>query len=145
MLFPTRHKSKISSKLSYPIGAELISSELAPVPQAQSFDIRFHDKYEWMETRGEPYPILTVHHNGTADFFDAGWHIAVEPIPRVLKHEIAAALKSEFFTLIRQWLQKDATLNARHGQHEVRVIFDERGETMLRLEEYHRPGEALSN
>jgi len=30
MTFPTRVKAKISSKLSYPLGAELISSELAP-------------------------------------------------------------------------------------------------------------------
>ncbi len=42
MLFPTTHKSKISSKLSYPVGAELISAELASVPQAATFGINFY-------------------------------------------------------------------------------------------------------
>lgn len=59
MLFPTRHKSKISSKLSYAAGAELISAELANVPQAPSFDITFYSGHNYfLENRGDPYPIL---------------------------------------------------------------------------------------
>ncbi len=55
------------------------------------------------------------------------------------------ALKTEFFPRIREWLTKRASLNARYGHHSLSVIFDEKSETMLKLEEHHPSGEALTN
>jgi len=68
----------------------------------------------------------------------------VQPVPRALKYTIAVALKTEFFPQIRNWLAKYATLDARHGTQIIRVIFNEKSETMLKLEENHPSGEALS-
>jgi len=145
MLFPTRHRSKISSKLSYPVGAELISAQLATVPQARTFDISFSSAQNYfLKNRGDPYAIFSVWFAGTKEY-EPGWHVRVQPVPRVLKHTVAAALKAEFFPQIRKWLVKYAPLDARHGAHIIRVIFDEKSETMLKLEEHHPCGEALSN
>jgi hypothetical protein len=144
MLFPTRLRVKISSSLSYPVGAELISSELAGVPQAQSFEIRFYSKYERMESRGKPYSIFTVSYAGTQSY-EPGWSIIVYPVPRALKHTVKKALTAEFFPRIRQWLEKNASLNGRHGAHSLSVVLDESNETLLKLKEYDSPGEALAN
>ena len=114
MLFPTKLRVKISSRLSYPVGAELISSELADVPQAQSLEVRFHGKYERMETRGQPYSIFTVSYAGTQSY-QPGWSIEVRPVPRALKHAVKETLTSEFFPRIRKWLEDRADLNSRHG------------------------------
>ena len=142
MPFPTRLKVKISSMLSYPVGAELISSELAHVPQAQEFEIAFFSKYERIETRGKPYSIFTVSYNGTRTH---RWSIDVRPVPRALKNTVKKALTDEFFPRIRQWLEKHAGLNSRHGGHALSVVLDESNETLLKLEEYHTPGEAFQN
>ena len=88
MLFPTRFKATISSRLSYPVGAELITAELAGVPQAP-IEIQFYSKYERVKTRGEPYPVFEVSYSGTESPFEAGWHITVRPVPRALKHTIS--------------------------------------------------------
>jgi hypothetical protein len=143
MLFPTKLKVKISSRLSYPVGAELISSELAQVPQAQILEIRFHGKYERMETRGKPYSILMVSYAG-AQSYQPGWSIEVRPVPRALKHAVKEALISEFFPRIRRWLEDRADLNSRHGFDAMSVVLDENGETLLKLDEWRTP-DARSN
>ncbi len=134
MLFPTRTKSKISGRLSYPLGAELISSELADVPQAKSAEIRFESKNDRTETRGAPYEVLGVSFLGPAHD-GPYWSIVVRPVPRVLKHMVKEALTGEFLPLVRQWLEKNAYLNDRSGACSASVIFDESRET-LRWEEF---------
>jgi hypothetical protein len=143
MLFPTKLKVRISSKLSYPLGAELISSELADVPQAQSLEISFHGKYERMETRGKPYRIFTVSYSGTQSY-QPGWSIEVRPVPRALKHTVKETLTSEFFPRIRKWLQDRADVDNRHGFDALAVVLDENSETLLKLDEWHTP-DVLSN
>ena len=146
MPFPTRVRVRISSKLSYPVGAELITAELEHVPQAESFEISFCSKYETMETRGKAYRIFTVSYLGEQSFhFKNGWSIEVRPVPRALKHAVKEALKREFFPRIRQWLQEYADLDSRYGVHSLSVVMDEGGDTLLKLEEHHTSGEALSN
>jgi hypothetical protein len=142
--FPTRIKAKISSKFSYPLGAELISSELAGVPQAQSFEISFYAKYERIETRDKPYDIFTVSYSGTQSYLP-GWRIQVRPVPRTLKHAVKDAMTGEFFPRIRQWLEKHSGLDSTYGGRSLAIIFDENADPFLRLEEWHTPGEALSS
>jgi hypothetical protein len=131
MPFPTRRKSKISSKLSYPVGAELISSELSDVPQAQGLEISFCSKYERMETRGEPYEILSVSYHPW-ETYDSGWRIEIRPVPRELKYLTKGALTTEFFPRIRQWLKARAGLNSRYSFDACAVIFDETHEPMFK-------------
>ena len=144
MIFPTRFKGKISADLSYPVGAELISSELANMPQAGHIDITFRRKYQRLKTRGEPYPIFAVSYVGArAD--RSAWGIEVGPVSRILKPKVREALTHECFPIIRRWLGKYAGVDSRYGTHSLSVILDETGETFLKLEEYHSPGEAFSN
>jgi hypothetical protein len=143
MPFPTRLKCKISSKLSYPVGAELISSELSDVPQAQGLEISFFSKYERMETRGEPYEIFSVSYHPW-ETYDSGWRIEVRPVPRELKHLVKGALTAEFFPRIRQWLKARAGLNSRFSPDGCGVIFDEKHEPMLKWRQRDGPSEASS-
>jgi hypothetical protein len=143
MLFPTKLKAKISRRLSYPVGAELISSELADVPQAQSLEIRFQGKYERMETRGKPYSIFVVSYSGTQSY-EPGWSIVVRPVPRALKHTVKEILTSELFPRIRKWLLDRADLDSRDGFDALAVVLNENCETLLKLDEWHTP-DVLSN
>jgi hypothetical protein len=146
MLFPTRHKAKIASNLSYPVGAELISSELGDIPQAQEVEIGFSNKLEWLSLRGKPYQIFAVTYIGPkSSYRGAGWSIDVRPVPRILKAKVRDGLLRECFPNIRSWLEKHGRLDARYGRHSLSVILDESGEQLLRLEEYHDAGETLSN
>ena len=140
MPFPTRLKSKISSKLAYPVGAELISSELSDVPQAQGLEISFFSKYERMERRGEPYEIFSVSYHPW-ETYESGWRIEVRPVPRGLKHLVKEALTAEFFPPIRKWLKERAGLNSRYGYDACGVIFDEKHEPMLRWRQRDAPAE----
>ena len=140
MPFPTRLKCKISSKLAYPVGAELISSELSDVPQAQNLEVRFYSKYEPMETRGEPYEFLSVSYHPWENY-DSGWRVEVRPVPRGLKHLVKEALTTEFFPRIRRWLKKRAGLNSRYGYYACGVIFDEKHEPLLKWRQNDAPAE----
>jgi len=131
--FPTRVRAKISSRLSYPVGAELISAELADVLQAESPEIWFLSKYERLKTRGEPYEILTVSYT-SLELHESGWKIWVRPVPRELKHLVKEVLKAELFPRIRQWLTARA---GRHSPDSCGVIFDERHEPMFRWRDRH--------
>lgn len=132
MLFPTLRKARISSRLSYPIGAQAISNELADVPQAQSLDICFRDKYETLKTRGASYTIFEVSYSGTR-WYQPGWHIVVQPVPKEMRHVVNQALKTEFFPAIRMWLKGHELPADEWAVHGIRVIFDEKSETALRL------------
>ena len=143
MVFPTKHKAKISDRRSYPVGAELISAELSGVPQANVLQITFRDKYETLVSRGEPYSIFTVSYSGEREYY-AGWCIWVWPVPRSAKHAVEEMLTVEMFPRIRDWLSRHASLHSRYGCHSIRVIFDELTVTLL-LEERHTEGEAISN
>ena len=143
MVFPTKLRVRVSARLSYPVGAELISSAFAKVPQAQGFEIRFHAKNERMEDRGQPYSIFTVSYAGTQSY-EPGWSIVVRPVPRALKHKIKESLIRDCFPRIRQWLEKHADLNSRHGFHSLSVVLDEKDEALLKLREHHS-ADALSN
>ena len=143
MVFPTRLKVKISSLRSYPVGAELISAQLLGVSQAKALQISFHEKYETLENRDEPYTIFSVSYSGER-VSDDGWSITVWPVPRSAKRAVKQMLTTEMFPRIRDWLSRHANLRSRYGFHSIEVIFDERAVTLL-LEERHSGGEALSN
>ena len=137
MPFPTRLRAKISSRLSHPVGAEIISAELLDVPQAASLEISFLSKYERMETKGEPYEILTVLYTPW-ELHDSGWRIWVRPVPRELKHFVKEALTAEFFPRIRQWLKARTGANSRYSRESCGVIFDERHEPMFKWRDRNR-------
>jgi len=99
---------------------------------------------ERMETRGAPYAIFTVSYAGTQSY-QPGWSIEVRPVARALKHRVKETLTTECFPRIRQWLQKHVDVESRHGYDAPSVVLDERDETLLKIEERHAPGEALSN
>lgn len=132
MLFPTRFKkAEISSRLSYPVGAELISSELADVPQAESLEIGFYSLDQRVGSRSEPYDILSVFYIPQA-LHTSGWKIEVRPVPRELKHIVRGALQAEFFPRIREWLKARAGFESWYGSDGCGVIFDEKHEPMLK-------------
>ncbi len=117
--------------MSYPAGAELISRELADVPQAAALEIRFHSKYERMETGGEPYEIFQVSYSPD-ESYDPCWRIEVRPVPRELRHQVKEALVADCFPRIRQRLLARAGPNNRCSADGCGVVFDETHEPILK-------------
>lgn len=122
MLFPTSFKAKISKQLSFPVGAELISSGLSDVPQAHSLKIDFVGYYNTMLV-DKPFEILSVSYSPSAPF--EGWRVSVSPVPRESKHIVRETLRAEFFPRIRQWLIARADLSGGYGGDSCGVIFDQ--------------------
>jgi hypothetical protein len=142
VLFPTRVKGRISGKLSYPVGAELISAELSEVPQAKNIQISFFNKYERIEDRGRPYSLFHVSYSGEKDY-DPGWKITVHPVPRDKKRAVREMMRAQVFPQLRNWLVKYAAAYSRHGYHSFSAIFDEDAMT-LRVEERNTPDDVVS-
>ena len=98
---PTLSRAKISRHLSYPIGSESISESLASVPQFAELKLLFYSskfhtplrskEYEFLRVEylnnaksGEKWPIANLYGRPS----QSRWEIAVQPVPRVLRHSI---------------------------------------------------------
>src|SRR5438105_15718980 len=101
IVIPTLSRVKISRNLSYPIGAEAISEALASVVQLTELKLLFYSsKFDTGLRRGH-YEFLRVEYLNNARSVEkwpiwnlhgrppqSRWEIAVQPVPRVLRHHI---------------------------------------------------------
>ncbi len=137
-VIPTTLRAKIGKTLSYPIGAEAVSAVLQDTPQFGKLRISFHNRYQRLKDRGQPYSILTVSFLGrerTVSAEDDEWAISIRPIPRDRKHKLKTELQVEVLPKIREWLLEHAALERRHELRYIDVTYDERVKT-LKVEEH---------
>ncbi len=96
----TRHKEKLPSHLSYPVGLGLLTTGLGQVPQADALSVSFHahagraNEFQHKRRSGEYYPVLTAgfHHwrLGLSEsdemkeqgLYDPTWYIVVYAVSR---------------------------------------------------------------
>src|SRR5262245_33876675 len=109
MLIPTLYKTRLSREFSYPVGAELLSEQLAGVPHFSEFRIRFSDvvtawksKFQQMIAEGADYEIVRVHLWSPFDIF-------VYPVKRELKHAAHEALVSHGLPQLRDWMLRQSS------------------------------------
>jgi hypothetical protein len=104
IIIPTLSKTKISSKLSYPVGAEQISVALASAPQLAEIKLhfylsRFHGNlvnkgrryHEFLRVEytndsapAQEWPIIDPY--GCP--LQGGWEIIVQPVPRAMRSRV---------------------------------------------------------
>jgi hypothetical protein len=119
----TRYKSKLSRHLSYPVGLELLSEQLAGVPQEEQMLVCFSavsplKSQSKMEGRHRildcRYVIRDEH----------PWQIYVTPVTREFGAKIRALLLERAIPKMRGWLEKERSEFWLSDSHGLSVFFD---------------------
>jgi hypothetical protein len=138
IVIPTLSRVKIARSLSYPIGAEAISVALASVPQLAELKLifyssKFHtplksNEYEFLRVEylnsarpGEKWPIGNLYGRPP----QSRWEIAVQPVPRVLRHQVSQYIHDSALPQMSQWLLERARL-LQQGSDLLAFFYDEK-------------------
>jgi hypothetical protein len=140
VVIPTLSRAKISRHLSYPIGAEAISESLASVPQFAELKLLFYSSKYHTPLRSKEYEFLRVEYLNNAKSgekwpianlygrpLQGRWEIAVQPVPRVLRHSVKQYIVDCALPQMRNWLVERAQL-LRRGSDLLAFFYDEETE-----------------
>lgn len=142
LIIPTLSRAKISSNLSYPIGAERISAALAATAQLPVLKLHFYSgfdiclrsgHYEFLRveylnktTPSEKWPISSLYKRPP----QYRWEIVVQPVPRVLRHKIRQYIIGSALAQIAHWLTERTQL-AQRGNDILTFFYDEKADEFL--------------
>jgi hypothetical protein len=145
---PTLSRAKISSKLSYPIGAEHISLALTSTAQLPMLKLHFyaglgiglrHGHYEFLRveylnqaTPSEKWPISSLYKRPP----QYRWEIVVQPVPRIFRHRIKQYIVDSALPQIAHWLIDRAQL-AQRGNDILAFFYDEKTDEFMPRELTH--------
>jgi hypothetical protein len=108
-MIPTLYKTRLPRYLSFPIGAEALSEQLADAPRISEFRICFSDvvsawksKFQQILAEGADYEIVRLR-------FWSPFEIYVYPVQRVLKHAAHEALVSRGLPQLRDWMVRQSS------------------------------------
>jgi hypothetical protein len=140
---PTLSRAKISRHLSYPIGAEPISESLASVPQFAELKLLFYSSKFHTPLRSKEYEFFPVEYLNNAKSAEkwpianlygrpsqGRWEIAVQPVPRVLRHSIKQYILASALPQMRHWLVERAQL-LQPGSDLLAFFYDEETEECI--------------
>jgi hypothetical protein len=127
-IFPTSYRIKHSKEVSYPIGAEALSRQLAGVPQHDLITCHFLAGYPQYDVGKPQFYVLNVvyekqarkfHDSKSAlerGVFDPRWYISVFAVPRHLRGAIKLLLIEQAVPdVVRPWLIEKSHLTGRTG------------------------------
>ena len=151
IVFPTRYKSKLPQTLSYPVGAELISSALQDVPQSNLLDIGFYwgNRAGGLQRQAEAYKFFLVQykytrpsHSSSNHMIKNGWYkpkwgITVYAALRPVRHIVKKLMKDEGFPKVHAWLNVRGQITEEETIQTIAVLFDETDERLLFEEHTH--------
>ena len=140
IIIPTISRAKISHHLSYPIGAESISGSFASVPQFTELKLLFYSSKFYTPLRSKEYEFLRVEYLNNAKSAEnwpianlygrplqSRWEIAVQPVPRVLRHKIKTYILDSALPQMKDWLAERAQL-VRRGSDLLAYFYNEETE-----------------
>jgi hypothetical protein len=137
-MLQTRHKSKVSKYLSYPIGAEILSRELerySGLPKLELTFLTSSDLHRAIE-KGLPHKILRVsfvrwdksvsigNDRTYQDYLRGLWSLSVFPVARPLKSKAKEALMTFGLPLVADWMTKRRDPSWYYGRKECVVEFE---------------------
>jgi hypothetical protein len=158
IIIPTLSRAKIPRNLSYPVGAGAISEALASVAQFQELKLIFYSSkfdigvrsgryelrsYEFLRVEylhnakpGEEQPVSSLSLYPRPP--QSRWKIVVQPVPRVLRHQINQYILKSALPEVRRWLTERTQLS-RQGSELLAFFYDEKAEeftprVLIRLE-----------
>jgi len=127
-LIPTRYKGPLATGTSYPVGAELISRELAGAPQYGLLDIGFSgEKSQAFLLSRNSFPVIrfeyqkaegsysTSNSSWSLTRLEPNWSITVYPIPSTTRRVCRDYLAASGWSIIRTWLNEEWPNNGRIG------------------------------
>jgi len=139
---PTASRTKISHKLSYPVGAECISIALASVPQLAELRLHFYSgfdtqlrcgHYEFIRVEylknahpSQEWPIRALYRRPE----QGRWEIVVQPVPCTVRHRVKQYIEDSALTQIAQWLIQRKELTQRGGDI-FAFFYDEKDEEFV--------------
>jgi hypothetical protein len=136
LIIPTRSKVKISSLLSYPIGAERLSEALIDVPQFQNLNLHYYFWSDWHLRQGQ-YEFLRAEYfdnPGRKDWSQTDlwqrppryrWEIVVQPVPKIFRHQVKKYIQESALALVRDWFVQRVDLD-RKGDDVLKFTYDEK-------------------
>ena len=107
-MIPTKSKTKIPHRWSYPIGAELVSQTLKGIPQYDNIYLSFlwinpasrlahHDKSK--------LHLLTIAYTNPEQIaINENWSVNVSAVPSELKMSVRDYFQTEIFARVRAWM-----------------------------------------
>jgi hypothetical protein len=142
-MIPTRFKSKLPKTLSWPLGAEAISTALADAPHAADLSLSFVDSPVWPASTFQrllreslPYAILVAEYrpalrpgySGAAShiergWYEANWELRVNPVPRGLRAAAGAVLREQGLPAVAEWLRSSGRAGWESRHHRIELVF----------------------
>ncbi|MFN3650442.1 MAG: hypothetical protein ACK47B_12765 [Armatimonadota bacterium] len=137
MLITTRRKARLPRGLSYPVGAEIVSSALEGVPQYQ-------DLYLWFDRptslarstdwSSGPFPLLTTSYYPDP-YFDRRWSVSIWAVPCAWNCRARQALVAEGLPRLRFWLTGEHPPIWFESSKHLRIHYDELTECLTFTED----------
>jgi hypothetical protein len=142
-MIPTSYKSKISTKLSWPIGAEKISEAFEGLPQFSDFLLSFRGYEQNNVFKQDDIRVMTIEYSFRRPKSESmvrlgygapKWSISIYPVPKELKH-LVKELLTQHFPQLYKWCLSHHNITKKEGCERVTVIFDSTIDE-LRLDEF---------
>jgi hypothetical protein len=142
-MIPTRHKSKLPKALSWPLGAEAISTGLADARHAADLSLSFTDSPVWPASAFQrllrealPYAIFVADYRRASrpgyggatalvesGWYDARWELRVNPVPRALRAAAGAVLREQGLPAVAEWLRSSVRAGWESQNHRIELVF----------------------
>ena len=142
-MITTRHKARLPKSLSWPLGAEAISTALENGPHTADLTLSFSASPVWPASEFQrllresaPYPLLVVEYKpplkpgyyGAAflvesGWYDAKWELWVNPAPREVRAAAGAALRETGLPMVAEWLRSSFRPGWEGRHHRLALVF----------------------
>ncbi|MGA2254563.1 MAG: hypothetical protein ABSG53_07880 [Thermoguttaceae bacterium] len=148
-MITTRYKEKLPGHLSYPVGLELLATELGQVPQGDKLSVSFFahagrvTEIEDKRRSGAYYPVLAArfHHSrlGLSEandlrehgFYDPIWGIVVYAVGRKHRAVARTLLREQGLPAVATWLRTPRSDTWSQGRKEIVVCFNEKDQSVI--------------
>jgi hypothetical protein len=153
-MIPTRYRSKLPKSLSYPVGAELISTALAGSAHIASLSVRFcshavepASRFQRILSERLPYRSFLAEYDparkpglSAADFmiergwYEERWELTVYPVLREFRHTANQLLRDQGLPAVVTWLGKAEGLARGIVPQQLELMFNPADGTLAVVE-----------
>ncbi len=149
MAMTTQYKEKLPGHLSYPVGLELLATELGQIPQGDELSVSFHayagraTEIEDKMRSGAYYPVLAARFDhsrlGLSEdnelreqgFYDPTWGIVVYAVSRRHRAVARTLLREQGLPAVAAWLRTPRSDTWLQGRKEITVCFNEKDQSVI--------------
>jgi hypothetical protein len=142
-MVPTKFKSRLPKTLSWPVGAQDITTGLGDAPHVAECGLWFNESPVWRASEfrrtlreARPYPVLLVqyrapiyvpygrsHELEALGLYDADWQVHVNPVPREWRSSVRALLREQGLPTVAKWLRSFTGDGWQGRDHRLELVF----------------------